>query len=141
MKQIIASRGFLATLVPTICLFTCLFLSMGALQAQNLQGPSTQQFNWMDVSEAEAVLNANIAQANQQLPGLTEGTSLYENTLRRVVYYKAILKELGQGTPIETALEKSLTEAATLGGAKEVAYTPKVVLRALFEEVKLQLTE
>ncbi len=104
-------------------------------------GQSEQQYNWLDPTEAMAVLKTDIMQVHQQLPGFTEGTPLYENALRRVIYYKAIVAQLEQGAAVNLAMERSLTEAATLGGAKEVAYTSKVVLRALYEEVRLQLTE
>jgi hypothetical protein len=128
-------------LIATICLLACL-LWQPDLNAQTLEGPgSSSSTGYVSREEALALLEAGVHQANEQLPGLEPTSSLYENTLRRVIYYKAIMREMRNGMPISKAMETTLNEAASLGGLKEVAYTPKVVLRALYEEVRLQLSE
>lgn len=128
-------------LLATIFLLACLF-GQANLTAQTLEGPgSSSSTGFVSREEALALLEAGVHQANEQLPGLEPTSSLYENTLRRVIYYKAIMREMRNGMPISKALETTLNEAASLGGLKEVAYTSKVVLRALYEEVRLQLSE
>lgn len=77
---------------------------------------------------------------NQQIPGITEGTPLYDNTIRRIAYFKAIIQEIDRGATVAESLELSLPAAATLGFSKEATYTSKIVLRALREEARVTLT-
>ena len=77
---------------------------------------------------------------NQQIPGITEGTPLYDNTIRRVAYFKAIIQEIARGATIAESLDLGLPAAATLGFSKEATYTSKIVLRALKEEARVTLT-
>jgi hypothetical protein len=74
------------------------------------------------------------------MPGITEGTSLYDNTLRRVAYFKAIIMEISKGANVAEALELSVPAAATLGFEKEASYTPKILLKALHTETRVMLT-
>ena len=74
------------------------------------------------------------------MPGLAEGTPLYDNTLRRVAYFKAIINEIGKGATVAEALELSVPAAATLGFEKEASYTPKILLKALQTETRVLLT-
>jgi hypothetical protein len=83
---------------------------------------------------------AQIGVLNQQFPGLTPGTPLYDNTLRRIAYFKSIVVEIGRGASVPDALELSLPAAATLGFEKEASYTPKIVLKALYSETRVLLT-
>ena len=83
---------------------------------------------------------AQVSSLNQQMPGFTEGTPLYDNALRRVAYFKAIIYEMDRGETIATALENALPAAATLGYSKEASYTSKVMLRALYQEARGMLT-
>lgn len=107
--------------------------------AQALQ-PPTQTFNWKTTEEANTILIANISVLNQQMPGLTAGTPLHDNTVRRIAYFKAILNEISKGAGLAQALELAIPAAATLGFEKEASYTPKVLLRALHTETRIMLT-
>lgn len=64
---------------------------------------------------------------------------MYENGVRRVAYYKAIMYEIERGETLPKSLENALPAAATLGYTKEASYTSKVVLRALHEEARVML--
>jgi hypothetical protein len=107
--------------------------------AQALQPPS-QNYQWKTVEDANTILLAQISVLNEQMPGLTEGTPLYDNTVRRIAYFKAILDEMRKGAGLAQALELAIPAAATLGFEKEASYTPKVLLRALQTETRVLLT-
>lgn len=107
--------------------------------AQTLQPPS-QTYQWKPAEEAHNILINQISVLNEQMPGLTVGTPLYDNTLRRIAYFKAILDEMRKGAELSQALELAIPAAATLGFEKEASYTPKVLLRALQTETRILLT-
>ncbi|HOY06765.1 MAG TPA: hypothetical protein PLO67_15255 [Saprospiraceae bacterium] len=102
--------------------------------------PQAQSYAWKSAPEAIALLKSQVEMLNQQIPGITEGTPLYDNTIRRVAYFKAIIQELARGATVAESLELSLPAAATLGFSKEATYTSKIVLRALKEEARVTLT-
>lgn len=111
-------------------------------KGQNLQGEiSPTAYNWKSPEDATNFLLAQIGVLNQQFPGLTPGTPLYDNTLRRIAYFKAIVVEIGRGAAVPDAMELSLPAAATLGFEKEASYTPKIVLKALYSETRVLLTD
>ena len=118
------------------------FLALSTTQtaAQTLQMETPQSYNWKEEATASTVLLAHIELLNQQMPSYTEGTSLYDNALRRVAYFKEMIKQIKDGTAVEDAIELALPAAATLGFSKEASYTPKVVLHALHEEARIMLT-
>ncbi|MBL7825825.1 MAG: hypothetical protein JNJ57_04285 [Saprospiraceae bacterium] len=99
-----------------------------------------ESFNWKSPEAAKTLLIDQVTALSQQLPGLTVGTPLYDNTLRRIAYFKSIVSELLKGTTIAQALELALPAAATLGFEKEASYTPKITLRALQTETRILLT-
>jgi hypothetical protein len=122
-------------------LMSLLCFSAGNLMAQ--QGTPTQGqpvYNWKPVADGRAALILQITNLNQQMPGFTEGTPLYENALRRVAYFKAIVYEIDRGETLDKSLENALPAAATVGYTKEGSYTSRVVLRALMEEARSMLT-
>ncbi len=110
------------------------------MSAQTLQQEAPQTFNWKTEDAASAVLMTHIQQLSQQMPSYTEGTSLYDNALRRTAYFKEMVKQIGDGAAVEDAVELALPAAATLGFSKEASYTSKVVLHALHEEARIMLT-
>ena len=107
--------------------------------AQALQPPS-QTFNWKSGEETVTILMNQITVLNQQMPGIQEGTPLYDNTVRRIAYFKAIVEEVRKGTDVAQSLELAIPAAATLGFEKEASYTPKVILRALQTETRVLVT-
>jgi hypothetical protein len=117
----------------------CFFGTTG--NAQSLQPPqSAASFNWKSAEDATNILLAQVTVLNQQMPGITVGTPLYDNTVRRIAYFKAILMEISKGATVAQALELSVSAAATLGFEKEASYTPKIILKALQTETRVLLT-
>ncbi len=116
--------------------FLCIFSTSG--HAQGIMQPAT--YNWKTTEDARNLLVSQVTVLNNQMPGITEGTPLYDNTLRRVAYFKSIIYEMDKGSSIAEALELSLPAAATLGFEKEASYTPKVLLKALQTETRILLT-
>lgn len=119
--------------------FVCFSNTTGYAQTlQPLTSPTS--YNWKSSADVSNILLSQVTVLNQQIPGITEGTPLYDNTLRRIAYYKAILMEISKGTTVAQSLELSLPAAATLGFEKEASYTPKIILKALHTETRVMLT-
>lgn len=137
MKGTTQSGGRQA-LLPFLFLLGCLFWQLTPACAQEPQ-PETQTLNWKPLQEAKTILVNHVQQLNQQMPGYTPGTPLYDNAIRRVSYYKAIVYEIDRGENLPKSLENALPAAATLGYTKEASYTSKIVLRALQEEARVML--
>lgn len=117
----------------------CFFGTTG--HAQSLHAPqSAASFNWKTTEDASNILLAQVTVLNQQMPGITVGTPLYDNTVRRIAYFKAIIMEISKGASVAQALELSVSAAATLGFEKEASYTPKIILKALQTETRVLLT-
>lgn len=128
-------RGMLLAAIFLLGL-VCLTHTEG--HAQNLQ-PNTN-YNWKSPEDATNILIAQVTVLNQQVPGLAVGTPLYDNTLRRLAYFKSILMEISKGATVAQSLELSLPAAATLGFEREASYTPKILLKALHTETRVLLT-
>lgn len=131
--------------VPGGILLTCIFLLMGVInqrvEAQVLEPKvNAEAYNWKSGAEATTLLLGQVQLLTQQLPGLTEGTSLYDNTLRRIAYFKAIALEISKGATVAESLDLAIPAAATLGFSKEASFTPKIMLRALHTETRVLLT-
>lgn len=136
------NRGILSFLgnavLSSIFLVAFLCISSTSGHAQGIMQPAN--YNWKTTDDARNILVAQVTVLNNQMPGISEGTPLYDNTLRRVAYFKSIINELGKGASLAEALELSLPAAATLGFEKEASYTPKVLLKALQTETRILLT-
>lgn len=126
-------------LLTAIFLLAFLCFSSTTSYAQSIQPPTTA-YNWKSSEDATNILLAQVTVLNQQMPGITIGTPLYDNTLRRVAYFKAIIMEIKHGATVAQALDLSLPAAATLGFEKEASYTPKIILKALQTETRIMLT-
>lgn len=113
-----------------------------ALPAQSLVSATEieQSTRWKTKEQAIPVLKAQIDNWHTQLPTLEAGSPEHTSALRHAAYYKAIAKEVMQGTPLPTALENALPWAASLGGAMEATFTTKKDLRNLFDEARNLLT-
>jgi hypothetical protein len=128
-------------LLTFCCLLGFLCLSSVRSSAQSLQSsPATESLNWKAPQDAVALLLSQVQTLNQQLPGLSEGTPLHDNALRRVAYFKAIISEIGRGATVAESLDLSLPAAATLGFSREASATSKIALRALHTETRVLLT-
>lgn len=129
-------RGWL----PALLLLGGLAVASVETQAQALQTQAQQNADWVSAATATALLEDNIETVHDQLPGLVAGTQPHDNALRRVAFYKGILRELGAGKKVPDAMETALSDAATLGGEKEISFTSKLILRALYDETKILLS-
>ena len=128
--------GILLTLVS---LLFC--VSSFTLEAQTPSPPvNPETVNWKTGEDATVLLLDQIEVFNQQLPGMPEGTPMYNNTLRRIAYYKAIVVEMDRGSSIVQSLKLAIPAAATLGFSKEASFTSKIALRALHTETRILLT-
>jgi hypothetical protein len=127
---------FLATLFLLLSLFCS-----SRVEAQSIQPKvNAATYNWKPAQDVSTILLSQVQTLNQQMPGLTEGTPLYDNTLRRIAFFKSIVVEIGKGATVAESLDLSLTAAATLGFSKEASYTSKIALRALHTETRIMLT-
>jgi hypothetical protein len=125
-------------LLAIISLLFC--ISSNQVAAQISPNAPSEAFNWKSGAEATTLLLNQVHALEQQLPGLTDGTSLYDNTLRRIAFFKAIVVEIDRGAAVAAALDLAIPAAATLGFSKEASYTPKITLRALHTETRIMLT-
>lgn len=126
-------------LLTAIFLLAFMCFSSTSSFAQSIQPPASS-YNWKSSEDATNILLAQVTVLNQQMPGITEGTPLYDNTLRRVAYFKSIIMEIRKGATVAEALDLSIPAAATLGFEKEASYTPKILLKALQTETRIMLT-
>ena len=138
MKSRVVPRG---SLLAFICFLTLLFFSNSQVVGQTLQPkPNEVAYNWKSPADVSSLLTNQINILNQQMPGLVEGTSLHDNTVRRIAYFKAIISEIKNGSSVSNSLELALPAAATLGFMKEASYTPRITLKALQTETRIMLT-
>ena len=134
-------RGVLASLSNAflsaffLLAFVCMSSTTGHAQIHQ-----QLTYNWKAPEDVTNILLTQVTLLNQQMPGLAEGTPLYDNTVRRIAYSKAILMEISKGATVAQALELSIPAAATLGFEKEASYTPKIILKALLTETRVLLT-
>lgn len=134
-KRGIPGGIFLAFIILLLCVCS------NRVEAQSIQPKvGSEAYNWKTGEAATALLLAQVQMLEQQLPGLAEGTSLYDNTLRRIAYFKAIVVEISRGATVAASLDLATPAAATLGFSKEASYTPKIALRALHTETRILLT-
>lgn len=135
--RLASSPGRLLLTAMFLLAFVC--VSSSTIHAQTVQPPPSN-LNWKSAEDATNILLAQVTVLNQQMPGITEGTPLYDNTVRRVAYFKAIVMEISKGATVPQALDLSIPAAATLGFEKEASYTPKIILKALQTETRVLLT-
>ena len=88
----------------------------------------------MTPAQAQTALLAELQVLQPQLIDLTPGSAPHTDLLRRILYYKAILRNLIAGSTVQKAIEAGLPEAASMGGIYEQNYTPEATLRALYND-------
>ena len=71
---------------------------------------------------------------DDELGDQAPGSNEYTEVLRRIVFYKSILHGLTAGTTVLQAIDAAPLQAASLGGAYELASAPEATLRDLYEE-------
>lgn len=129
---------------PVACLLLLVawFWTGTPAQGQALQSAViiAQNTQWLPQNEAIAKLKSEILTLQQQFATLPINSAEYYDSLRRQIFYKAIVKAIQEGASIPAAMDASVNTAATLGGTQEVAATPKGVLRALYNQTRLLLS-
>ncbi len=138
MKHSHPQTGLRLLLLPALLWLT----AVCAMPAQNLVSATEidQSTRWKTKEQAIPVLKTQIDNWHNQLPSLQAGSPEHTSALRHAAYYKAIAKEVMQGTPLPSALENALPWAASLGGAMEATFTTKKDLRSLYDEARNLLT-
>lgn len=117
-------------------------LCCGAAQAQQLQpAPGNDPaLAWKTPVQVQAALQSVLQTLQPQLADQTPGSPTHTDLLRRILYYKAILRNLQGGVTVQIAVEAGLPEAASMGGLYEQNYTPEAVLRSLYADVLALVT-
>lgn len=104
---------------------------------------SAQTLNWKSEQQALQVLKGEVAKYDVALQG-TPGTTDYNNALKHVVYFKAIMILLSNGTATPVAAEQALTDAAGALNdplASNIPAGPKTGDVALYNEAVDLLTD
>lgn len=104
---------------------------------------NAQALNWKTEQAALQVLKAQVEIYAPALSG-TPGTTDYNNALKHVVYYKAIMILLANGTTTPVAVEQGLVDAAGAlndPSATNVPAGPKTGDVALYNEAVDLLTD
>lgn len=125
----------LTVVLPGLCVADQLHAQALSSKQQN-----DMNVNWKNHVEAGNILKDRISLINQQLPGLIPGTPSYTQAVRRICYYKEIVRTLDEGVILPIAMEQALPYAGTLGGEREVNFTSGAELRALYVETRSFLT-
>ena len=141
MKRTFA-KWSLQSLVAMCLVVAGLFFSADAkAQGALLQGQaySTNGINFLTEQDAIPVLKNKVESLSVTFLYQTPGTPAYNDTLRRLAYYKKIMENISNGTDVAGSLVNSLGSAATLGGSVEAGTTTPQQLGAVFNEAKLLL--
>lgn len=104
---------------------------------------SAQALNWKTEQAAIQVLKGEVAKYDAALNG-TPGTTDYNNALRHVVYYKAIMILISNGVATPVAAEQGLTDAAGVlndPASSTLPSGPKTADVALYNEAVDLLTD
>lgn len=120
-----------------------LFLLCGTSLAQKLQqAPANDPaVHWLAPAAAQLQVQNKLEILQPQLQGLTPGTTPYTDLLRRIFFYKAILRGLLSEMTVAQAIDAALPDAASVGGLYEQAFTPESTLRLLYDEAVTLLTD
>ena len=89
---------------------------------------------WLSPAAAQSAVQDKVDQLEPQLADLTPGTGQHTDLLRRIIFYKSMLRSLAGGLSVLPAVESAAIEAASLGGLYEHAFTPETTLRDLYDE-------
>lgn len=95
---------------------------------------------WLPAAQARTTVLNQLQQIEPPLADLTPGSAPYHDLLRRIVFYKSILRSLKNALPVSQAIHAALPEAASLGGLYDQSFTSEATLRALFDEALDLLT-
>lgn len=113
----------------------------GFAQQIKLAPADDPAITWMPSVQAQTQLRDKLDALHPQLQLLTPGTAPHTDLLRRVIFYKSILRAVVKEIPLPEAVSSALPDAASLGGVYEQAFTPEPVLRLLYDEAVDLLTD
>jgi len=120
-------RGFLL-----VCLLTAAHNTFGQqLEPAPWNDPAIV---WLAPAQAQTEVQTKLGQLEPQLADLIPGTGQHTDMLRKIIFYKSILRSLVGGLSVLNAIQPAILEAASLGGLYEHAFTPETTLRDLYEE-------
>lgn len=113
------------------------------VQAQKLQPApwNDPAVVWLTPAAAQTKLQAELQILQPQLSGLTPGTAPHTDLLRRIIFFKSMLRAVAADTPVPQAIDSVLPEAASMGSQYEQNFTSEAALRALYEEALALLTD
>ncbi len=123
-------------LLPVFFLFLGLLGRQPGASAQQLQPApwNDPAIVWLAPAQAQTKVQDLLTQIQPQLALLTPGTAQHTDLLRRIIFYKSILRALLDEMAVPQSIDGALPEAASLGGKHEQAFTPEATLRALQNE-------
>lgn len=96
---------------------------------------------WLSPQEAVTKLQAELQVLQPQLASLGVGTPPHTDLLRRIIFYKAVLRAVVVEIPVRHAIDSALPEAASIGGLYEQNFTPEATLRALYDDALALLAD
>jgi len=111
-----------------------LLVERGYTQQIKLSPANDPAIIWLPSVQAQTQLRDKLDMLHPQLQVLTPGTVPYTDLLRRIIFYKSILRGVVKEIPLPVAIEHALPDAASMGGIYEQAFTPEPVLRLLYDE-------
>ncbi|MEZ4967625.1 MAG: hypothetical protein R2791_20450 [Saprospiraceae bacterium] len=124
-----------------IACFRVLMLIAGVLAADATFAQQLQPAPWNDPAvvwlapaPAQSAVQDKLDQIEPQLANYTPGTAPHTDLLRRIVFYKSILRSLVKGSAPAQAIQDAVPDAASLGGTKEQAFTSDAEMLALCTE-------
>ena len=146
--QLSSSINHLRVVKPFLLLHVRLVLCAGLLalsvsaKAQQLQPApwNDPAIVWLTPSQAQVKVQNELDQLQPQLTDLVPGTAQHTDLLRRILFYKSMLRSLLKALPVPQAIDAAMPEAASMGGIYEQAFTPEATLRALYDEALALLT-
>ena len=130
------NKTYMIKILFRIMLLSGLVLVVERGFAQQIkQSPANDPaITWLPSVQAQTQLRDKLDMLHPQLQALTPGTAPYTDLLRRIIFYKSILRGVVKEIPLPVAIEHALPDAASMGGIYEQAFTPEPVLRLLYDE-------
>ncbi len=125
-------------LLPAVLLACATAATAQQLQPAPWYDPA---ITWLTPSEAQAKIQTELQLLQPQLASLGQGTPPHTDLLRRIIFYKSILRSVIAEIPVRQAIDAAIPEAASMGGVYEQHFTPEASLRALYEEALTLLTD
>lgn len=128
-------KTFLLCCTRRILPVVFLFAAHVALAQQLEPAPwNDPAITWLLPVQAQAAVEGKLVLLDDELGDQAPGSNEYTEVLRRIVFYKSILHSLSGGATVLQAIDAAPLQAASLGGAYELASASEATLRDLYEE-------